>query len=451
MPQETTFEPGQASVERPTFRIETHGCKLNMADSQKLAGDFLAAGFRAAGPGDLPSVFVLNSCTVTSTADKKARRAVSYARRRYPSALVVASGCYPERDRDAFEESGAADLVVGNREKDELAGMVAGIIGLPSPLGVSPVDRIESLRSVGRSRASVKIQEGCDQVCAYCIVPKVRGRERSVPPETIVAQVDELAAGGCAEVVLTGTQLGSYGFDLPDANLPKLLREVLAKTGIPRLRVSSLQPLEVTEELLDVWTSSQGAGRLCPHFHMPLQSGSDTILRRMRRRYTPDEYEESVRRVRKAVPGASITTDVICGFPGETERDHAATLALMRRVGFAAAHVFPYSGRPGTSAAHFRDSVDGATKSRRASEARRVAAVTAADYRRRAFGELRTALWEGEGGESGLTEDYLRVRRAAGVSAANGGGFERVRIVGFDGGVVLVETGGLKGSVAFCR
>ena len=301
---------------------------------------------------------------------------------------------------------------------------------------------------MGRSRAAVKIQEGCDQVCAYCIVPRVRGRERSVPPDEIVKRVDALARSGCPEVVLTGTQLGSYGFDIPGTSLRDLLVQVLARTSIRRLRVSSLQPQEIDDGLLDVW-QRHGAGRLAPHFHMPLQSGSDAVLARMRRRYTSAEYEQAVSRIRRAVPGASITTDVICGFPGETGEDHEKTLAVMRRAGFADAHVFPYSSRPGTSAAHFGDHVDALTKARRAAEARSVAAESAARYRRGVVGELRTVLWEGERGRSGLTEDYLRVTLAdagrRGVQTVDGTGifaddsFERVKIVGVREGVLLAE------------
>ena len=436
------------SAENPSFRIETHGCKLNMADSQALAGQLMARGFRASKNGEEPGVYVVNTCTVTSVADKKARQAISSARRRFPGAIVVAAGCYPERDRTAVDELEAVDLVYGNREKGEIADVVSGIFGLQSGEIADPgLNSVDAPRSVGRSRAAVKIQEGCDQVCAYCIVPRVRGRERSVPPDEIVGRTDALARGGCPEVVLTGTQLGTYGFDIPGTSLRDLLVQVLAHTGIRRLRVSSLQPQEVDDGLLDVWRR-HGGGRLAPHFHMPLQSGSDAVLARMRRRYTSAEYEQAVSRVRRAVPGASITTDVICGFPGETVEDHEDTIAVMRRVGFADAHVFPYSSRPGTSAAHFADHVDALTKTRRAAAARSVAAESAARHRRDVVGELRTVLWEGERGRSGLTEDYLRVTLADtkegsarvvrnGPSADDS--FERVKIVGVRGGVLLAK------------
>ena len=437
------------SVESPSFRIETHGCKLNMADSQVLAGQFMARGFRASNDGEEPGVYVVNSCTVTSAADKKARQAISSARRRFPGTIVVAAGCYPERDRTAVDALEAVDLVYGNRDKGEIVDVISGIFGLQSGEFADPwLNSADAPRSLGRSRAAVKIQEGCDQVCAYCIVPRVRGREKSVPPDEIVRRTDALARSGCPEVVLTGTQLGTYGFDIPGISLRDLLVQVLARTGIRRLRVSSLQPQEVDDGLLDVWRR-HGAGRLAPHFHMPLQSGSDAVLVRMRRRYGSAEYEQAVSRIRRAVPGASITTDVICGFPGETGEDHESTLAVMRRVGFADAHVFPYSSRPGTSAAHFGEHVDALTKTKRAAEARGVSAQSAAMYRQGVVGELRTVLWEGERGKSGLTEDYLRVTLAdakeGSAHVVRSGGpsvndsFERVMIVGVREGVLLAE------------
>ncbi len=435
-------------TDQPSFRIETHGCKLNMADSQVLAGQFMARGFRAGLDDEEPSVYVVNSCTVTAVADKKARQAISSARRKYPEAVVVAAGCYPERDRAALDVLESVDLVYGNSDKGEIVDVVSGIFGLQTGESADRgMNSVDAARSVGRSRAAVKIQEGCDQVCAYCIVPRVRGRERSVPPYEVVGQVDALSRSGCPEVVLTGTQLGTYGFDIPGVDLRDLIVQVLARTDIRRLRVSSLQPQELSEELLGVWTR-HGAGRLAPHFHMPLQSGSDRVLARMRRRYTSAEYEKAVARVRNAVPGASITTDVICGFPGETEEDHENTLAVMRRVGFADVHVFPYSSRPGTSAAHFGDHVDSLTKARRAAEVRAVASSSAAEHRRAVVGEWRTVLWEGERGRSGLTEDYLRVTLADMAQDSAGAvrtgsmdddSFERVRIVGVRDGVLLAE------------
>ena len=242
-------------------------------------------------------------------------------------------------------------------------------------------------------------------------MPRVRGRERSVPPEEIVGEIDRYVALGFKEAVLTGTQLGSYGFDLPNLTLTGLLQRVLAETEIVRLRVSSLQAQELDEDLLGVW----GDPRMCPHLHIPLQSGSDAVLRRMRRRYTAGRYIDVVKLVRETVPAASITTDVIAGFPGETSEDFQATYELCEGVGFASMHVFPYSARPGTSAAYLEGQVLAEDRSERARELLALAERGAAKFRRRQIGDVRPVLWEtttgAEGRElwSGLTDNYIRV------------------------------------------
>ena len=272
-----------------------------------------------------------------------------------------------------------------------------------------------------RTRLMVKIQEGCDQVCAYCIVPKVRGRERSVPPEVITARIDEHAAGGYMEAVLTGTQLGSYGFDLDGTDLEGLVARVLAETPIPRLRVSSLQPQEIHDGLLGLWADP----RLCPHFHLPLQSGSDAVLRRMRRRYTAARYLEAVEEIRSAVPGASITADVIAGFPGETDADFEETYAVCERAGFSAVHVFPYSVRPGTSAAHFGGQVGPGEKAARMERLLGLAARQSAAFREGLLGSTRPVLWEEDSDEGegrtwhGLTDNYARVAARSGEPLHN--------------------------------
>ena len=268
----------------PTVVIETHGCKLNQADSQALAQEFAQSGYQVVDSNQLADVYVLDTCTVTQMADRKARQALRAARRRNPGALIVATGCYAQRDPTVLEALPEVDLVLGNTDKGRLVREVVSLrqdVLSPCAVGEEP-----SEKRVHRVRAMVKIQEGCDQVCTYCIVPKVRGREHSIPTDTLVAQVLALEEEGFQEVVLTGTQLGSYGFDIAGASLVRLIELVLNKTTIQRIRVSSLQPQSLGEELLGLWQDS----RLCPHFHMPLQSGSDTVLRRMRRRYTADIF-----------------------------------------------------------------------------------------------------------------------------------------------------------------
>ncbi|MBT4125510.1 MAG: tRNA (N(6)-L-threonylcarbamoyladenosine(37)-C(2))-methylthiotransferase MtaB [Chloroflexi bacterium] len=388
-------------------RIETHGCKLNTADSQRLANEFTRTGYSIANIDDVPDVFVLNSCTVTQGADKKARQALSKARKSFPNAIVVAAGCYAESGTADLEELAATDLVIPNTRKVEIVSMVGARTGLEWQDSSESIVEVGQL--LGRTRGAVKIQEGCDQVCAYCIVPKVRGRERSIPKADIVSQVQALSSAGCPEVTLTGTQLGSYGFDLENTGLIDMIRSVLEETDIRRLRVSSLQPAEFSSELLELW-SGAGKDRLCPHFHIPLQSGSDQILERMRRRYTGEGYLEAVAAAKAAVPGCSVTTDVISGFPGETGDDHKRTVEILSSAELADAHIFPYSLRPGTSAAHFEDQVDVHVRSQRAEEFREIADAAAKRHRLSFVGSTRSVLWEGVRGTSGLSDNYLRVR-----------------------------------------
>jgi threonylcarbamoyladenosine tRNA methylthiotransferase MtaB len=433
---------GAVGVDAPRVKIETHGCKLNMADSQRMAREFVSVGYAIAADGETPDVFVLDSCTVTHVADRKARQALSKARRAYPEALIVATGCMSQRDPGEVDALDVVDLVVTNQQKLDITRTVTERLGVsltPCADGALPAG---SGALLGRSRVSLKIQEGCDQVCSYCIVPRVRGRERSVPDDMLVRQVVRQVDEGAREVILTGTQLGSYGFDLPETNLAAMLKRVLNETGIERLRVSSLQPAEITDELLDIW-SDEGEGRLCRHFHMALQSGSDAILNRMRRRYTADEFVLTVARVRSAVPDAMITGDVIAGFPSETEVDHRSTLDVIERVGFADLHVFPYSERPGTSAAHFDDHVDHGVRTRRAAEMRELASVLSRSFREDAVGGVAPVLWENNAPATGLTDTYLRVRRnssdlPAGVRALENV-IERVRLVRLDGDVLEGE------------
>ena len=400
---------------RPTFAIETHGCKLNQADSSVMARDFVSAGYEMVEQDQPADVYVLNSCTVTHVADRKARHALRAARRRNPQGTVVAAGCYPERVPDELRGLDAVDLVVGNKEKESLVRQVTEWRGEPPVPCATGSDSVPLSPRMLRTRASVKIQEGCDQVCAYCIVPKVRGRERSIQPEVIIDNISRFVGDGYREVVLTGTQLGSYGFELPGMDLPALLGRILCETGVERLRVSSLQPPDITPELLELWSDS----RLCPHFHLPLQSGSDSILERMRRRYTAAEYMAAVLSIRRSVPNASVTADVIAGFPGEGEGDFDQSFLLCETIGFAALHVFPYSVRPGTSAAHFEDKVPSEVKSERVQRLMELAKLQGRAFRSSLIGSVRPVLWE-EGREAdggtewrGLTDNYIRVQALA--------------------------------------
>ena len=420
---------------RGTVAIQTHGCKLNQADSNILARQFLEAGYRIVERASEADIFVLNTCTVTATADAKARHALRAARRSNPTALVVAAGCYPQRAAEELASMPAVSLVVGNSEKDRLVSLVTEALqgagqrnsGLPASgnNGAAAIANtgantgteaaapaITPGKILGRSRAMIKIQEGCNQVCAYCIVPKVRGRERSIPPELLSEQIRQRVNEGCQEVVLTGTQLGTYGFDLPGITLEVLLQRILAETGVPRLRVSSLQPQEISLELLRLW---QTDSRLCPHFHMPLQSGSDPILKAMRRRYTTQQFAQKADLIRQTIPDAGITADLIVGFPGEGEEEFRESRAFVEAIGFSDMHVFPYSKRPGTSATYLGSQVPEPVKKERTAEILQLARQSFEQFRRGQLGRIRPVLWESareRGGVNewrGLTDNYIRV------------------------------------------
>ena len=403
---------------QPTVAIHTHGCKLNQADSQSLARQFRDAGYRLVEPSSSADIMVLNSCTVTATADAKARQFLRAAKRRNPKAVVVATGCYAQRAPGDLEKLNAVSLVLGNTAKSELVKeshrALRGTATAPVASTLVPVVRATGLRT----RAMVKIQEGCNQVCAYCIVPKVRGRERSIPSERIVAEINRQSAEGCREVALTGTQLGSYGFDIPALDLPGLLERILSETTVERMRVSSLQAHEITEQLLSLWADT----RLMRHFHIPLQSGSERILRSMRRRYDTAQFRTAVDAVRERYPDAGITTDFIVGFPGETDDGFRCSREFAAAMHFSDIHVFPYSPRPGTSAFLFGDQVAELSKRERMGEMLTLSAECRLQFGESQLGIVRPVLWEQSsrsGSWTGLTDNYVRVRTASESDLAN--------------------------------
>ena len=419
--------------------IHTHGCKLNQADSQELARQFQEAGYRLAAPHAPADIIILNTCTVTAAADAKARQYLRSARRRNPNALIVATGCYAQRAPNELQNLPEVSLIINNNAKPSLPQSAIAALQTktpPTPQPAPPTDTPQSANPT-RTRAMIKIQEGCDQVCAYCIVPKVRGRERSIPPETIIAQINRRAADGFREAALTGTQLGTYGFDLPnDASLTLLLERILAETRIERLRVSSLQAHEITQPLLDLWRNP----RLMPHFHIPLQSGCDATLRNMRRRYDTAQFAAAVTLTRRMYPHAGITTDIIAGFPGETPAQFAAALQFAAEMRFADIHAFPYSPRPGTSAAHHQNPVPEPEKRARMAHLLELAAQSRQNFRQSQIGTTRPTLWERAARHnlwSGLTDNYLRVRAQSPTPLSNQ--ITNAHLTALDGDWLLAE------------
>jgi threonylcarbamoyladenosine tRNA methylthiotransferase MtaB len=386
--------------EVPSIALDTVGCKLNQAESQLFARQFAQAGYRLVPADNGADVYILNTCTVTHVADGKCRRLLNQARRRNPDALVVAVGCYVERARQDLARLDGVDMVLDNSQKMNLVPLLeeSGYLSRPSATAASA-------NADFRTRAFVRVQDGCNNFCSFCIVPLVRGRERSVPVDQVIAEVNKRVTGGDKEVVLTGTEIGAYSDK--DMGLEGLLKRIMEETGITRLRLSSLQPQEITPELLGLWDDE----RLCRHFHLSLQSGSDAVLERMGRRYSAADYKRAVDLIRKAVPGAAITTDVIVGFPGESEAEFQESYKFAKQTRFSRIHVFPYSPRPGTQAAAMPGKLEDRVKQERSRKMLALGRAGVRNFKRRFLGKTVMVLWEKEtcGVWSGFTDNYIRV------------------------------------------
>ena len=390
--------------------LDTLGCKLNQAETESLARQLAAAGYELVDSVEEADVYILNTCTVTHIADRKARNLLRQAYRRNSYIRLIAIGCYAERSHQELARIEGVDLVLGNDQKARVLDRLPALGCFSSSSSAS-----QSRYDYGRNRSFLKIQDGCDNFCSYCIVPLVRRRVESVPVEKVISEIGNRVADGVREVVLTGTEIGAYHSH--GVNLTGLLKRVLAETGVTRLRLSSLQPQEIATELLELWKDR----RLCPHFHLSLQSGSDSVLQRMKRRYTSADYQRAVTSIRKAVPDAAITTDVIAGFPGETDVEFEESYDFCRQTGFARIHVFPYSRRPGTEAAEMPNQVGGKVKKERVQKMLALAGESAHNFRQCFLGRTMPVLWEQKSGGvwSGYTGNYIKVYARSGEDLTN--------------------------------
>ncbi len=390
----------------------TLGCKLNQAETESLAHQFSEAGFQLTSPDDLADIYIINTCTVTHIADRKSRHWLRLIRRRNPQAFIIATGCYAQRAPQ--ELAPIADLLLNNEKKERLLQTVTGFVdaGKTKQAHVSSI----SPNGISRVRSLIKIQDGCQSPCTFCIVPQVRPREYSLPASQIIREINEKAATGYKEIVLTGTKVGCYKDD--GAGLGDLIERILSHTGIERLRLSSLQPQEISPGLLALWQDaapSPGEGpRLCCHFHLALQNGSDTVLRRMKRRYSLDDYQKAINLVRAAIPGVAITTDIMVGFPGESDEEFEQSYSFCQQAGFANIHVFPFSPRPETQAARMPNQVKDKVKKERTQRMLELSRSSWHSFCQQFLGQTMWVLWEKEtspesGVYSGLTDNYIRV------------------------------------------
>ncbi|MDY6953007.1 MAG: tRNA (N(6)-L-threonylcarbamoyladenosine(37)-C(2))-methylthiotransferase MtaB [Thermodesulfobacteriota bacterium] len=389
--------------------LKSLGCKLNQSEMESLARQFVAAGYELVGSAETADLCVLNTCTVTHVAARKSRQAIHRLRRLNPDAHLVVTGCYAELAAEPFE----ADLVVGSEDKARLLELVQAASSRQS--ATEPSGPAANARpAFARTRAFVKIQDGCDNACTYCIVRVARGRQRSRPRDEVLGEVRARVSEGYKEVVLTGVHVGAYGRDADgdsQDSLPSLVTAILAETAVLRLRLSSIEPWDLSPDFFELWRDP----RMCRHLHLPLQSGCDATLRRMGRRYSTDTFAQLVTTAREAIPGVAITTDLIVGFPGESEEEFAASREFVSGMAFARLHVFPYSMRPGTVAAAMPHQVPHAVKKARAKQMTDLGRRGAMRFRQVFTGRTLEVLWEHRGvsGQgrtwSGLTDNYIRV------------------------------------------
>jgi threonylcarbamoyladenosine tRNA methylthiotransferase MtaB len=437
------------------FSIENFGCRATDADAAALRRDFLANGLALVEEHARADVVVLNTCTVTAAADAQAREAVRKIRRANPGARVVVTGCYAQRAPEEIAQLEGVDFVVGNSHQTEIARLVcasldsqaapsSGFHARSSSDGFFPLAEIDcepmtlargpakiltgdifeqtavqiapaEFADCGGTRPILKIQDGCNNRCSYCVIPFVRGKSRSLPPDAVVAEVRKLVGAGAKEVVLSGINLGSYGRELvPRAELVKTVRRILGETALEQLRFSSIEPQDVTEEFIEMVASSE---RVAPHFHVPLQSGSDRILRAMHRWYRAEHYAERIQRIRHHSPSAAIGADVIVGFPGDTDAEFQTTVDFIEQLPLTYLHVFSFSVRPGTEAATLpeRQQVTPGVIRERARFLRSLGEKKTAAFRAAQSGRTLRALTLSRTGEDwteALTGNYLKVKVA---------------------------------------
>lgn len=406
----------------PSVAFHTLGCKVNHYETEAIWQLFQEAGYERTDFEKMADVYIINTCTVTNTGDKKSRQIIRRAIRKNPDAVVCVTGCYAQTSPAEILDIPGVDIVVGTQDRAKLLDFIKQYEKLREPInGVGNIMKARVFEELDvpsfsdRTRASLKIQEGCNNFCTFCIIPWARGLLRSRNPEDVIKQAQQLVDAGYKEIVLTGIHTGGYGEDLKDFNFAMLLRELDQKvTGLKRIRISSIEASQITDEVIEVLDQSE---KIVRHLHIPLQSGSDSVLKRMRRKYTTEFFVERLNRLKEALPGLAVTSDVIVGFPGETEEEFMETYNLIRDNKFSELHVFPYSKRTGTPAARMEDQVDEEVKNDRVHRLIALSDQLAKEYASNYEGEVLEIIPEEKFMEEpskdhhyvGYTDNYLKV------------------------------------------
>ena len=415
-----------------TFAIKNFGCRATQADAASIRQSFIAHGYSLAETDSAADFVVLNTCTVTAAADAEARDTIRLIHRQNPNTRIVVTGCYAQRAPEELASIEGVNWVIGNSRQEEIASLVGGAKDLVSISNfaqriASPAQIIREEMSAARelavaapedfgaerTRPTLKIQDGCNHRCSYCVIPFVRGKSRSLEPQRVLFEITRMVDAGAREIVLSGIDLGSYGGELtPRTTLYDLIRRILHESGIERLRFSSIEPMDVTQDFVDLVASTP---RIAPHFHMPLQSGSDRILHAMHRWYRAAHYARRVEIIRDRLPDAAIGADVIAGFPGETEDDHRATMHFIEDLPLTYLHVFSFSPRGGTEAEKLANATDDRVVHRRARELRALGNEKANAFRASQNGKtMRVLTLEGKGRAwtPAISGNFLKLRVA---------------------------------------
>lgn len=399
-----------------TFNIITLGCKVNQYESEAVEEIFEARGYKK--KEENADIYVINTCTVTNMSDRKSRQMISRARRDNPEAVIAVMGCYSQVKPEEVSQIEGVDIVLGSRNKEEVVDLCEDVLqnkgAIDKVLSLSETKTIEDLEISNQeamTRAYMKIQDGCNMYCSYCLIPYARGNISSRDMESIKNEAKRLAQNGYKEIVLTGIHVSSYGKDLKNGtSLIDVIEEVAKTDGIERIRLSSMEPRHITREFLERMRDTKKA---CDHFHLSLQSGSDDILKAMNRKYDTKIFKEKVDLIREVFPNAGLTTDIIVGFPTETDENHIETKNFVKDIKFAKTHLFKYSKRDGTKAATMKPEVDGNIKKERLKELEEIEQVNKREFLEKQIGKTLSVLFESksdmDGYKSGYSTNYLRV------------------------------------------
>ena len=395
----------------------TLGCKVNQYETEAMLELFEKEGYEKAETEDYADVYVINTCTVTHMSDRKSRQYIRRMKKKNPDAIIAVVGCYSQVSPEEILSIDEVNLVMGTNDRKKIVEEVKKIDAsrkvstVDDIMKVKAFEEIEINKTNGKTRAFLKIQDGCDRYCSYCIIPYARGRVRSRDLESIVKEVENLAANGYKEVVLTGIHVASYGKDIKETDIKLLdvIKQINNIEGIERIRLSSVEPILFTDEFVEAVSTMD---KVCPHYHLSLQSGCDETLKRMKRRYTTEEYKTIVDRLRAAIPNVSITTDVIVGFPGETNEEFDKTYEFLKDIELTHMHIFKYSPRKGTPAATMENQVDPSTKHERSEKLLQLNEENFKKFGQKMLDKEFNVLFEQKVGDNkfeGLTENYVKV------------------------------------------